>query len=191
MYECVYVYLLCLYFCSFLYIYFNFREARKERWSAHDTTIAHLDLIVCVVFRRSVRLRSLLRSVCVRARSCVCICRAVFILDRVKWIDPVNPSMTLPIFILKSTVWRINKSDRKKTHILKRNRTQKKNCKYWRERKKNAEERRKDYRTRLNFVNSNIKFKAFRKIHKSRAQPNEIAKTHNNRSQLKQQQHEQ
>lgn len=112
--ECVYVYLLCLYFCSFLYIYFNFREARKERWSAHDTTIAHLDLIVCVVFRRSVRLRSLLRSVCVRARSCVCICRAVFILDRVKWIDPVNPSMTLPIFILKSTVWRINKSDRKK-----------------------------------------------------------------------------
>lgn len=75
-------------------------------------------------------------SVCARALVCVCICRAVFILDRVKWIDPVNPSMTLPIFILKSTVWRINKSDRKKTHILKRNRTQKKNCKYWRERKK-------------------------------------------------------
>lgn len=181
---CVYIFVP---FCTYISIF----EKREKNVEARMIRPLHTWIWLFVLC--SVAQSGFVHSyaLCMRARSCVCICRAVFILDRVKWIDPVNPSMTLPIFILKSTVWRINKSDRKKTHILRRNRTQKKNCKYWRERKKNAEERRKDYRTRLNFVNSNIKFKAFRKIHKSRAQPNEIAKTHNNRSPLKQQQQQQ
>lgn len=135
MYACVYVYLLC--FCSSLYIYFNFREARKERWSAHDTTIAHLDLIVCVVFRRSVRLRSLLRSLCVRARSYVCVFVAPY-LYLIGWSELTPLTLRWPYLF---SYWNqqceeSTRATEKKTHILKRNRTQKKNCKYWRERKK-------------------------------------------------------
>lgn len=69
-------------------------------------------------FKRMIRTckRALIVPYCLVQLYAVCICvylsrRIIF--ERVKWIDPVNPSMTLPIFILKSTVWRINKSDEK------------------------------------------------------------------------------
>lgn len=109
----------CMFICCVfvpLCTYISIFEKREKNVEARMIRPLHtwIWLFVLCSVAQSGFVHFYAHSVCARALVCVCICRAVFILDRVKWIDPVNPSMTLPIFILKSTVWRINKSDRKK-----------------------------------------------------------------------------